>query len=114
MIYNEVIVQEPIVEEEVEIEVYEPVFGPNVTAYIDKISIFGDMTIKFNASMFTTFNFSMMNSSFIDLYIVPFDPSEDFNFSTTNFTWNLTYYEVDEMIVKIDFDNSSAISLNLE
>ena len=46
--------------------------GGNVTAYIHSVSIFGEMEIRFNASMFTNFNFSLLNASLVDIYVIPY------------------------------------------
>lgn len=72
------------------------------------------MEIRFNASMFTNFNFSMLNASLVDIYIIPFAPGPDFNMSHLNFTWNLTYYEEDVMRIQLNFEYPKSISLNLE
>ena len=88
--------------------------GGNVTAYIHSISIFGEMEIRFNATMFTDFNFSTLNSSLVDIYVIPFNPEPDFNMSHVNFTWNLTYYQDDVMRIQMNFSHPKSISLNLE
>lgn len=62
----------------------------NVTANIDSISSFGNMTIIFNSTMFTAFNFSELNSTFLGIYVEPAmfrELEEDFNASTLNLTW---------------------------
>ena len=86
----------------------------NVTAYIHSISIFGEMEIRFNATMFTDFNFSELNKSLVDIYIIPNNPEPDFNMSHLNFTWNLTYYNDKVMRIQMNFTHPKDISLNLE
>ena len=40
------------------------------------------MEVLFNASMFTTFNYTEFNSSWVDIYIEPVDrEQEDFDYS---------------------------------
>ena len=106
-------VEAPIIEEET---VFVPSIGPNVTAYIKSISIFGDMIIEFNASMFTTFDYALLNSSLVDMYIIPNDPQDGFNVSWINFTWTLTNFTEykNHMHIKLNFTNTTAISINLE
>jgi hypothetical protein len=53
------------------------------------------MVIQFNASMLEWQNLTLMNSSVLDIYIVPaydrhHEPS--FKMSTLNMTWNATYF----------------------
>ena len=60
---------------EVEITVEAPIEQsndtPNCSARIAKISVFGEMEILFNATMFTDFDFRFMNSSYLDVYVQP-------------------------------------------
>jgi len=72
------------------------------------------MEIRYNASMFTDFNFSLLNSSTVDIYIIPYDPKPDFNMSHLNFTWSLAFYEIDVMLIQMNFSHPKDISLNLE
>lgn len=74
-----------------------PTFS-NVSAYIDSVDIYGLMEIKFNATMFTNFNFSMMTPELVDIYLDPsYGLPDGFNLTSLNFTWNLTYYKDDVM-----------------
>jgi len=67
----------------------------NVTAYIKSISITGEMEILFNASMLTTFNYTLLNETNFDIYVIPAKGREDFddfNLSDVNLTWSLVNY----------------------
>jgi hypothetical protein len=44
----------------------------NVTGFIESIDVFGLMTIKFNASMFTNFSLNDLNETNVDMYVIPY------------------------------------------
>lgn len=54
------------------------------------------MVVVFSTKMKTEFiNVTWINSTYLDLYIVPAnerDKDDDFEFSSVNFTWNVTDY----------------------
>ena len=53
------------------------------------------MLIQFNASMFTNFNFTLVNETNVDIYVMPAsdrDQDATFNVSTVNLTWYLQNY----------------------
>ena len=88
--------------------------GLNVTAYIDKISIFGEMEIQFNSTMASDFNWTlMMNDSWIDIYLIPEDPPNPMNLTKINFTWEVYDYQPDRLYVKITWNDAASISLKL-
>lgn len=84
--------------------------GKNVSAYIHSISIYGEMEIRFNASMFTEFNHSWLNESFVDMYMIPTDPDDGYNISRWNFTWNVTSYKDNVLKIQLNFTDRTAIS----
>ena len=43
----------------------------HVTAKIDSVNAIGEMKIQFSENMFTAFNYSNINSSIIEIYIIP-------------------------------------------
>jgi len=59
------------------------------------------MKIRFNFEMMTGFNISLLNSTLIDMYLVPAnnrhleDPA--FNISNLNFTWDTVSFSQDEL-----------------
>jgi len=61
------------------------------------------MTIMFNFEMNTKYNMSLLNSSMIDMYVIPINDrhKEDpaFNLSKLNFTWTVVSFEKDELQV---------------
>jgi hypothetical protein len=66
-----------------------------VTAYISEISAKGKMTILFNATMFTDFNWTELNSTIVDIYIEPTDNGEKRNLSEPNLNisdWKVVMY----------------------
>jgi len=87
--------------------------GKNVTAFIDKISIFGEVDIEFNATMFNTFNYTMVNNTWIDVYLIPEDPASNYNWTLANFTWELIDYSPNVMRIKIKWLDAASISLKL-
>lgn len=83
----------------------------NVTAYIHSISVYGELEVRFNASMFTNFNFSILTPELLDIYLEPsYSLPVDFNMSSINFTWNLTYYKDRVMRFKLHWNDPDAIS----
>lgn len=87
----------------------------NVTAYIDRITVYGEMTIKFNASMNTLFNFSHFNQSIVDIYINPTvipEARRNFSYPSLNISsWelkNFTAYDgLSIMLLQINFSEPS-------
>lgn len=72
---------------EKEIRVASP--NQNLTAYIESISVFGEMRIKFNTTINMDFNMSHVNNSLVDMYVEPYGRSPDYNMTKLNFTWTL-------------------------
>lgn len=60
------------------------------------MSILGEVVIEFSHVMKTDFNLTMLNSTFVDMFIEPAEDrhmnDENFNLSSLNFTWETTYY----------------------
>lgn len=102
------------------IPVPDPVhLGPNVTAYIHDIDHYGLMEIRFNATMFTNFNLSQLNTDLLEIHLDPsYELPEGFNMSDLNFTWEAISYKNTEMYgknwailkIKINWNNVAAIS----
>ena len=85
----------------------------NVSAYIKSLSVTGDLEIEFNSTMFTYFNFSELNSSFVDIYVEAAEDRWDypgFNMSSLNLTWSLLSYEQSTMVIKIKFNDPYSLS----
>ena len=75
------------------------------------------MTIKFNHEMFTDFNWTHINHTNTDIYIKPalhreFD--DDFNISTVNLTWNVSYFNLETLYIQLDFNEPLEISPLIE
>lgn len=57
------------------------------------------MEIRFNASMNTYFNWTAINSSLVDIYMIPDNPEPGYNISRWNLTWNVTNYEGNSLFI---------------
>ena len=59
-------------------------------------------------------NLTNLNETIMDLYLEPRDDwanfKTDFNMSFLNFTWNVTEYKLDFMMIKLKFVNPYEIS----
>lgn len=85
-----------------------------MSAYIHRISIYGEMEIRFNATMFHDFNLTWLNETFVDIYMIPDQLDSVDNISNWNLTWNVTSYEDNILKIQLNFTNSSAISQFIE
>ena len=45
--------------------------GEKCTAFIKSFSTFGELRIKFSTRMKTAFNLTLLNSTYLDLYVIP-------------------------------------------
>ncbi len=86
-----------------------------VSAKIKSIDQYGEVQIIFNVNITTDFvNITEMNTTFIDMYIEPYNSwqndNDDFNMSNLNFTWNVTYYHGRELFIQCEFFNPPYIS----
>ena len=100
---KEIIKNETKKGEEIELTVND---NKNVSARVASISSLGEVVIEFNATMDDSVNLTMLNSSVLDLYIVPAlsrEGEEDFNLSQVNFTWVVTKFESPELELKLNF-----------
>ena len=83
-------------------------------AQIDSISTVGILSVTFNYDMLTNFNLSQLNSSIIDIYMVPANQrhleEQNFNMSQLNFTWEVESFEIRTMVIKLNFSCSMCIS----
>lgn len=75
----------------------------------------GDVLIRFNTEMKNEgLNLTLLNDTIMDLYLEPRDDwatfKSGFNMSFLNFTWNVTEYKLDFMIIKLQFVNPYEIS----
>ena len=85
----------------------------NVSAFIKSLSVMGDLEIEFNSTMFTFFNFTELDSSVVDIYVVPAEDRWDypgFNMSSLNLTWSLESYQTSTMKIKIKFNDPYSLS----
>lgn len=94
--------------------------GKFVKAFIKKISVLGEVTIKFNTHMRVknpNITLSHINSTIVDCYIVPTGnwhlTKKHFKMEHLNFTWNVTFYEENFMKLKLNFTDPSYISPGL-
>lgn len=87
-------------------------YGPdlNVTAYIHSIDIYGLMEIRFNATMFTNISLDILNTSLLDIYMVPHDPEPGWNVSAWNLTWNPVFYNNSVLLIQLNFSDKHSIS----
>lgn len=70
------------------------------------------MTIKFNTEMKTYgLNLTDINGSICDIYVHP--SYFDYNVSKLNLTWNVTTYDKDIMVIKLNFSDPLYISKNI-
>jgi len=98
----------PIAEEK------EPEIIINCTASIFSISARGQLDIRFSTEMLTTINLTQVNTTMIDIYIVPAENrhlSDGFNITKLNFTWNATEFYYDTLTIMLDFPNPSYVSI---
>lgn len=87
-------------------------YGPdlNVSAYIHSINIYGLMEIRFNATMFTNISLEILNTSLLDIYMVPFEPEPGWNVSAWNLTWQPVYYNQTTLLIQLNFTDRLSIS----
>ena len=88
---------------------------PNLTAYVQEITVFGTTTIKFSKQMdFKDVKLTDINSTVLDIYLEPYDNwhenYEDFNITKFNFTWFAVDYYNDILVIKISFFEPHYIS----
>jgi hypothetical protein len=90
----------------------------NTTAFIESISVKGLMQIKFNFEMMTGFNLTLLNSSLINMYVIPIDARHledlNFNISKLNFTWEPVSFKKDVLEIQLYFECPTCISPNLQ
>jgi hypothetical protein len=73
------------------------------------------MEVRFNASMFSDYNLTVLNASLLDLYIIPsVNLKIDRNVSDLNFTWEVVYFEDKVMHFQLNWSDPFAISPYLE
>lgn len=91
-----------------------------VSAFVKKIDVFGEVTIKFNTHMRVknpNITLSHINSTIVDCYIVPRGnwhlTKKNFKLEQLNFTWNVTSYENEFMKLKLNFTDPIQISPGL-
>ena len=72
------------------------------------------MEVHFNSTMFTAFNLTELNDTWVDMYVQPYElDSEAQDLTHLNFTWEAIFYEEDVMKIKIDWNDYSSISTDL-
>ena len=92
------------------------IFGKLITAKIVSSDQFGEMLIKFSENMRTSINLTSINHQYLDIYVLPsnnWTDYEPFNVSKLNFTWTVTSFKKDQMIIKMDFVEPNFISLKI-
>ena len=89
-----------------------------ISANITKISSTGLVTVKFNRTMNTNFNWTFVNETNTEMYIIPSNDRhlnrEDFNLSSLNFTWEIVDFKNDTLSIQIDWNCALCISLDPE
>lgn len=93
----------------------EEVIQKKLTAKIESISALGEMKVKFNMDMVTTFNHSIINQTSTPMILITSDGRErntGFNKSNLGFVWNATDFVKDTLSIKINFTNAIQISPN--
>lgn len=72
------------------------------------------MILKFNATMFTRFNYTLLNHTIVDIYVEPWlganDLIEDIDIALFNLTWHLADYKNDTMLIQLNFSNPLVLS----
>ena len=80
----------------------------NLGARIESISAIGELKIEFNATIDFVANISHVNSSIMDIYIIPTLDSEEVNDDieevSYNFTWNATDMDNEILTFELIFD----------
>lgn len=73
------------------------------------------MEVVFNESMNTEFNHSTLNKTSVDIYIKPYYEDEDQLKerleSNLNLTWYIKSYNKSSMLIKLDFEVPTDISI---
>jgi len=85
----------------------------NLTASIYQISARGELQLQFSTPMINTVNLSIINSSIIDIYIVPAQnrhEQDGFDLTKLNFTWIATDFVGDMLSIQLNFSNPTFIS----
>lgn len=106
-----------LVEEEVEeiIEVIEEVVvsnNPKVRAQVVAVSSFGVINVTFSESIFrNSTDLSWIDSSVINLELVPFNLLEDMDPDMLSFEWKVVRFEGTRLDLKVNFANPVFISL---
>jgi hypothetical protein len=77
------------------------------------------MKVEFNASMYTNFSLGKINSSWVDIYIEPYEnPREEprqVNGTTQfNLTWEVKSFEKQQLFIQINFTSPESISPYME
>lgn len=80
---------------------------------IKEITVQGSLKLEFTDLISDNFNVSLINGTFLDLYVVPALGREDdngFDLKTINFTWNCTEVKGNIMEFKLKFNEPLEIS----
>lgn len=96
---------------------FTPSFGQNMTGYIDKIGVLGDVEVLFNSTIYENYNITLLNKTNIDIYVQPFIPN-GLTFEdrlkeipdSLNLTWSIIKRTDHSFTFKIIFDSPLAIS----
>lgn len=69
-----------------------------LAAYIKSISSLGEVEIEFNTTIKDNFNMSLINGTYLDMFIQPAKDrhkhESEFNLTSLNFTWHVTYFNI--------------------
>ena len=85
----------------------------NCTASIESVSARGELSVRFSHEMQTHMNLTQLNSTILDLYIIPsLDRHKvtDFKLSNLNFTWTTVSFEINLLVIQLNFTDPTFIS----
>jgi len=89
--------------------------GGALSANITKISSTGLVTVKFNNTMMTNFNITLLNETNIMMYLLPSNDrhldQDEFELESLNFTWKTVSYWNDTATFLLDWNCPSCISV---
>lgn len=84
-----------------------------ISAYIKSVNSLGLMNIQFSRNMNTTKIMKKLNTTYVDIFITPYETGEDYQARNLNLTWNITSFENQTLLVQLDFENPIMISSSM-
>ena len=86
--------------------------NPKVTAKVVAVSSFGAINVTFSEGIFrNSTDLSWIDSSVINLELVPFDLPEGMDPEMLSFVWKVVRFEGNSLDLKVNFTNPVFISL---